>query len=156
MISLQPSAFSPGPRAPGARGRRPSNGGFTLIEVLVAIVIIAVVAMVLLYRRVELVRDAGKLRDERVAWMLAAWKLGELSSDPAAIQSSATGDFADSQPDQAGFLWAYTAEREEVPIDDASDQKNPEILRVRLKILGPDEEELQSLEAMFEAPKVTP
>jgi len=133
-----------------------ADSGFTLIEVLVAIVIIAVVAMVLLYRRVDIVRDAGKVRDERVAWMLAAWKMGELSSDPAGILASATGDFADSQPDHAGFLWSYTSEREEVPIDDSPDHKPVEILRVRLTILTPEEEELQSLEAMFPAPKVAP
>jgi len=133
-----------------------ADGGFTLIEVMVAIVILAVVAMVLLYRRVDIVRDAGKIRDERLAWTLAAYKLGDLSSNPSAILPSATGDFSDSQPDQAGFLWAYTSEREEIPIDDAQDQEPVEILRVRLTILSPDEEELQSLEAMFPVPKVTP
>jgi len=38
------------------------RAGMTLLEVLVAILIIAVVAMVLLNRRIDLVRDAAKLR----------------------------------------------------------------------------------------------
>jgi type II secretion system protein I len=136
--------------------RRRDTSGFTLVEVLVAIAIIAVVALVLLYRRVEIVRDAGKIRDERVAWMLAAWKLGELSADPARILAAETGDFEESLPDQPGFRWSYTSEREEVRLDDTPAEKPAEILRVRLTILGPDDEELQKLEAMFPAPKGTP
>ncbi len=125
------------------------RAGFTLIEVLVAILIIAVVAIVLLYRRIDVIRDAARVRDERVAWTLAALKMGDLSRDPAAISPSDSGDFAGDAPDQAGFRWSYESEREDVPLDEAPEQAARQVLRVRLKIFDPEDVELQSLEAMF-------
>ena len=132
------------------------RSGFTLVEVLVAILIVAVVSMVLLQRRIEVVRDAGRIRDERVAWTLAALKMGQLSRDPAAITGSDSGDFAEDSPDQAEFTWSYESEREAVPLDEAPGQPPREVLRVRLKIFDPDEVQLQSLEAMFSVDLVVP
>ena len=134
-----------------AMGRR---GGFTLVEVLVAILIIAVVAMVLLHRRIDVVRDAARVRDERVAWTLAALKMGDLSRDPSMIVSSDTGDFSQESPDQADFRWSYESQREAIPLDEPQGQAAREILRVRLKILDPDDIELQMIEAMFPAAPV--
>lgn len=137
--------------------RRARVEGFTLIEVLVAILIVAVVSMVLLNRRIEVVKDAAKIRDERVAWTLAAFKMGDLSRDPAAIAPSDSGDFSVDLPDQAAFRWSYEATRETVPLDETPDQKPREVLRVRLKIIDPEDVELQALEAMFSVePEQTP
>lgn len=119
--------------------------------------IIAVVAMVLLHRRIDVVRDAARVRDERVAWTLAALKMGDLSRDPSLIVSSDSGDFAQESPDQADFRWSYESQREAIPLDEPQGQAAREILRVRLKILDPDNLELQLLEAMFPAaPVVNP
>ncbi|HTF57601.1 MAG TPA: type II secretion system protein [Planctomycetota bacterium] len=126
--------------------------GFTLLEVLVAILIIAVVAMVLLYRRIDIVRDAAKIRDERVGWTLAALKMGELSMNPADIRPSDSGDFSLDLPDQGEYRWTYEAIREPVPLDEPEGEAAHEVLRVTLKILDPENTELQTLEAIFPAP----
>jgi prepilin-type N-terminal cleavage/methylation domain-containing protein len=130
--------------------------GFTLIEVLVAILIIAVVAMVLLYRRIDIVRDAAKIRDERVGWTLAALKMGELSMNPADIRPSDSGDFSRDLPDQGEYRWSYEAIREPVPLDEPEGESAHEVLRVILRILDPEETELQTLEAIFPAPAPAP
>jgi prepilin-type N-terminal cleavage/methylation domain-containing protein len=125
------------------------QSGFTLIEVLVAVLIVAVVCVVLLYRRIEVVQDAGRIRDERVAWTLAALKMGDLSRDPAAIMDSDSGDFSADLPDQEGFRWSYESQLEPIPVDEAPDQQPRSLRRVRLKILDAEDAELQMLEAMF-------
>ena len=129
--------------------RRPRQAGFTLVEVLVAIMIVAVVAMVLLYRRIDVVRDAGRIRDERIAWTLAALKMGDLSRDPTIIADSDSGDFATDSPDQAGFKWSYESTVEPVQLDEAPGQAARSVRRVRLKIFDTENAEIQSLEAMF-------
>ena len=116
---------------------------------LVAILIIAVVALVLLYRRIDVVRDAGRLRDERVAWTLAALKLGDLSRDPAALREADQGDFSEDAPDQARFQWSYETQKEIIPLDETPGQNPRSVRRVRLKIFDSEEALLQEVEAMF-------
>ena|SRR5688572_3877046 len=157
MIRRRSMSVSAGPFLPELRREvrgQPSTvnrqrAGFTLIEVLVAILIVAVVSMVLLYRRIDVVRDAARVRDERVAWTLAALKMGDLSRDPAAIMDSDSGDFATDSPDQAGFRWSYESELEAVPLGEAAGEATRSVRRVRLKIFDPEDVELQTLEAMF-------
>jgi len=147
------------PRHPASRltgSLRPTAGtrrGFTLIEVLVAILIVAVVSMVLLYRRIDVVRDAARVRDERIAWTLAALKMGDLSRDPSTIQNSDSGDFSADSPDQDGFRWSYESVLEPVPLDEGPELTPRTVRRVKLKILDPEDVELQTLEAMFEGVK---
>jgi len=135
---------------------RRRQGGFTLLEVLIAVLIIAVVAMVLLYRRIDVVRDAAKIRDERVGWTLAALKMGELSMNPAEIRPSDSGDFSRDLPDQGEYRWTYESIREPVPMDEPEGEAPREVLRVTLKILDAEETELQTLEAIFPAPAAAP
>src|SRR5258705_7415429 len=106
------------------------RAGMTLLEVLIAVLIIAVVAMVLLYRRIDIVRDAAKIRDERVGWTLAAFKMGELSMNPADIRPSDSGDFSRDLPDQGEYRWTYEAIRAPVPLDEPQDEAAPDVLRV--------------------------
>jgi prepilin-type N-terminal cleavage/methylation domain-containing protein len=127
-------------------------GGFTLLEVLVSILVVAVVAMVLLYKRIDVVRDAARVRDERVAWTLIALKMGDLSRDPALIKDSDHGDFSEDAPDQASFGWSYESEPVPVTFDDANapaEAPPRTVRRVRLKIFDPEDVELQTIEAMF-------
>lgn len=128
---------------------RSQRRGFTLIEVLVAILIVAVVAIVLIYRRIDVVRDAARVRDERVAWTLAALKLGDMSRDPAALLDGDSGDFSEDAPDMAEFRWSYEAQWEPIPLDAVEGQPVRSLRRVLLKIISPDDAELQSIEAMF-------
>jgi prepilin-type N-terminal cleavage/methylation domain-containing protein len=132
------------------RHRRPSQrSGFTLIEVLIAILIVAVVAIVLIYRRIDVVRDAARVRAERVAWTLAALKLGDMSRDPAALLDADSGDFSEDAPDLADFQWSYEAQWEPIPLDAVEGQTVRSLRRIHLKILDADDVELQSIEAMF-------
>jgi prepilin-type N-terminal cleavage/methylation domain-containing protein len=125
--------------------------GFTLIEVLVAIMIVAAVSIVLIYRRIDVVRDAAQVRNERVAWTLAALKLGDLSLDPSSILESDGGNFEEDAPDYSEFQWSYESQLEPVAIDDAPvpDEAPRMLRRVTLKIFDAEDVELQSIEAMF-------
>ncbi len=143
------------------RASRPS--GFTLVEVVVALAIIALVAVVLLDKRVEVVRDAAKTRDQRMAWTLAAWKMGEIERDERLFGTSGevnAGTFEDLSPEYMDFGWDYDARREEVPTNDPADaeEKPKEIFRVVLKVRRGDEATLVEIHGMFpvvepEAPK---
>ena len=130
--------------------RRRTNSGFTLIEVLVAILIVATVMIVLIHRRLDVVQDAAKIRDQRVAWTLAALKLGDMARDPAAILDSDSGDFAEEAPDLENFSWSYQASWDPVPLEGAAQEKARYVRRVRLVVVDSEEGELQSIEAMFQ------
>src|SRR5690349_20577379 len=95
---------------PGGERRRGSarQAGFTLVEVMIAMAIIGVTAVVLLQQRIEIVRDAARARDMRTAWILTSQKLAELELDPtlwagAGMQSN--GDFSEVDPEYGAFYW---------------------------------------------------
>jgi len=84
--------------------RRAGQAGFTLVEVMIAMAIIGVTAVVLLQQRIEIVRDAARARDLRTAWILTSQKLAELELDPtmwtgAGMQSQGREEVA--RPDAA-------------------------------------------------------
>ena len=124
-------------------------GGFTLVEVLVAILIVAVVAMVLLQRRVEVVRDAARLRGQRIAWILASLKMGLISQNPATILPADSGDFSKDAPDQTDFRWSYEMVKVPIPLGEPEGEPPRELQRLHLKIFDPEGVELQSLEALY-------
>ncbi|MBI2932516.1 MAG: prepilin-type N-terminal cleavage/methylation domain-containing protein [Planctomycetes bacterium] len=136
-------------RATGAGAR-----GFTLVEVVVALAILGLVAVVLLNQRVEVVRDAAKTRDQRLAWSLAAWKMGEIERETEIFMgedSADSGTFEDYAPEYQGFVWEYEATREEVPTNDPEnpDEKPKEIFIVKLKVRREGGEALIELQGMF-------
>jgi prepilin-type N-terminal cleavage/methylation domain-containing protein len=140
--------------------RRPSSRrGFTLVEVMIALAIVALTAVVLLDRRVEIVRDAARSRDLRTAWMLASVKMGELELDPAlwaGVGGQSHGDFSELDPEYARFTWEYLIQREPVDFGDAAirdrsrpPRKPPELMRLTLGIRAEGFEEPLVLEAQF-------
>ena len=133
------------------------------MEVVIALAIIALTAVVLLDRRVEVVRDAGRSRDIKTAWLLAAQKLAELELDKtlwAGEGGQSSGDFSEVDPAYAGWRWEYLAER--MPVETIEPallkpgQKKKEIFRLGLKVDSPDLGEPILLEAMFPVPDAPP
>ncbi|HXG62100.1 MAG TPA: prepilin-type N-terminal cleavage/methylation domain-containing protein [Planctomycetota bacterium] len=142
----------------GGSVRRRAQGGFTLVEVLVALGILGTTAVLLLHRRVEIVREAAWSRDVRTAWMLASRKMAELELDRAlwtGVGGSAAGDFGQDDAAYAGFTWEYLAARRPIPLEDPNLPKDKvswklrELFHLTLRIGIPDVEEPIVLESFF-------
>src|SRR6185503_17285696 len=142
-----------------------SEGGFTLVEVMIAMAIIGVVAVVLLQQRIEIVRDAARARDLRTAWILTSQKLAELELDPtmwtgAGMQSN--GDFSEVDPEYGAYYWEYQIVREQIDLSDPRDpkaEKKPrDLMRLTLLVRAPNAEEPIVIEAQFPIydPKAAP
>ena len=145
----------------GRSVRRLGEGGFTLIEVMIALVIIALAAVVLLGQRVDIVREASRARDLRTVWALAAQKLADLELDRtiwAGTGTSASGDFGEIDAAFAGFAWESRAERVQVPLREFPEpgDKPAEIFRLSLMIHGPGLAEPVVLEALFPVADLQP
>jgi len=148
------------------KGRRPAReGGFTLVEVMIAMAIIGVTAVVLLQQRIEIVRDAARARDLRTAWILTSQKLAELELAPtlwtgAGMQSN--GDFSEVDPAYGAFYWEYQIVREQIDLSDPNDPKSEkkprELLRLTLMIRSPNADDPVVVEAQFpiQDPKAAP
>lgn len=140
------------------RSQRPKGeGGFTLVEVLIAMAIIGLTAVVLLDQRIGIVQDAGRARDKRTSWVLASQKLAELELDPAiwtGLGGQNNGDFAEVDPELAAFQWEYQIVRMLIdtsgPTDPKKDDpKKREVFRLTLGVRAPGSEEPIVLEAEF-------
>src|SRR5262245_54060482 len=117
--------------------RRPGKSGFTLVEVMIAMAIIGVTAVVLLQQRIEIVRDAARARDLRTAWILSSQKLAELELDPTlwtGAGSQNNGDFSDVDPEYGAFYWEYQIVKEELDLSDPKDPKAEKKPRTLLRL----------------------
>lgn len=139
-------------RNPGAR----RQGGFTLVEVMLALAILGTCAVVILDQRVDVVREAAAARDTRSAWMLASRKMAELEIDKTLWKGtggSSNGDFSDLAPEYAAFTWEYAAAREPVETQDPAlrkpGDKPKEIFRVVLAVRAPGAETPVVIEALL-------
>ncbi len=144
----------PGTRGPRLRGRR--DQGFTLVEVMIAMAIIGITAVVLLEQRLEVVRDAARARDLRTAWILASQKIAELELDKTlwlGQGSQNNGDFSDVDADYGHFLWDYQIVKQQIDVSDPKDpesEKKPrELLRLTLVVRSPGMEDPIVLEAEY-------
>ena len=119
---------------------RARDGGFTLVEVMIALAIIAVTAVFLLDRRVDLVRDAARSRDLRAVWALASQKMAELELDKSlwtGTGAQSNGDFSEIDPSYREVLWEYLVVRQPVDVSDPDVQAKEvprEILRLTLGV----------------------
>ncbi|HEX7896416.1 MAG TPA: prepilin-type N-terminal cleavage/methylation domain-containing protein [Planctomycetota bacterium] len=130
--------------------------GFTLIEVMLALAILAMAVVVVLDQRVDVVREAGSARDARTMWMLASRKIAELELDRElwlGTGGTAAGNFGDLDAEYAPFTWEYVAAKEMVEAQDPAllkpGDKPKEIFRLVLAISMPGLEKPLVVEAML-------
>jgi hypothetical protein len=123
---------------------------------MIAMAIIGITAVVLLEQRLEVVRDAGRARDLRTAWILASQKLAELELDKTlwlGQGSQNNGDFSDVDAEYGHFLWDYQIVKEQIDVSDPKDpnsEKKPrELLRLTLVVRSAGMEEPIVLEGEF-------
>lgn len=148
-----PRGDVPGPR---------SQQGFTLVEILMALVILASTAVVLLGQRVEVVREAARAKDQRALYILASQKMAELELDPnlrAGPGGSSHGDFGEVEAEYAGYTWEYALVRERIDLAEPGELVDPskkpkELFRLTLMLASPNLEEPVILEAYL--PPVDP
>lgn len=145
----------PGTRNPetGNRGR---ESGFTLIEVMLALAVLGMAAVMILDQRVDVVRAAASAKEARMTWVLASRKIAELELDKtlwAGTGGSSNGDFGELDPEYAGFTWEYQALREPVEVQDPlllkPGSKPKEIFRLTLAVRAPGSTDPVLLEAQF-------
>ena len=146
-------------RAGTGLGGVPSAGrgqaGFTLVEVLMALAILASTIVVLLGHRVEVVREAGRAKDQRALYILASQKMAELELDVnlrAGPGGSSHGDFGEVDPEYAGYTWEYTLVRERIDLLQPGELVDParkpvELFRLTLGLVSPNLEEPVVIEA---------
>ncbi len=134
------------------------QAGFTLMEVLLAVAILAIVTVTLLWRRVEIIRDTAHARDQRMAWSLLAQEMAKIELDPEIFLSDTgaeRGDFKDLGPEYAGFEYRWEMSKVDVPTNDPTSktEQPKKIFLVTLSIRKIDEEgDLATMQAMFPIP----
>jgi hypothetical protein len=125
--------------------------------------------VVLLDRRLEVVRDAGRSRDLRTAWMLASQKIAELELDPSiwtGTGGQSHGDFGEIDPEYARFQWDYLVQRELLDVEEqrtgrepAAPRKPRELMKLTFAVRSETLEEPVVIEAkfpVFEPPAAPP
>ena len=95
------------------------NKGFTLLEVMVAVALIAIALTTLLGSQSQSVSFANSAKFETMAALLAQSKMSELALRDADELSDDSGDFGDDYP---GYAWDVTVSDISIPgIDAISD-----------------------------------
>lgn len=95
------------PRLRHAQDRR----GFTLIEVMAAVMILAIALLSLLRANEQTLLLQGRAQNITTASLLAQEKISEILIDPAALAESEEGDFGERFP-----YWRWSMENEEIDL----------------------------------------
>jgi len=93
-----------------------SNKGFTLLEVMVAVALIAIALTTLLASQSQSVSFANSAKFETMAALLAQSKMSEIVIQETDSLSSDSGDFGDDYP---GYAWDVTVSNISLEMDDA-------------------------------------
>ena len=94
----------------------PRNKGFTLLEVIIAVAIIAIALTTLLGSQSQSVSFANSAKFETMAALLAQSKMSEIVIQEADSLSSDSGDFGDDYP---GYAWDITVSNISLEVGDA-------------------------------------
>ena len=117
-----------------------ANSGFTLIEVLIALLITTTAVVTLLGLRAGAIEATAETRDARVAWELAAMAMGEtLAVDSAEWDESGSGPTEWTPEDVTiphadKFSVTVEATPEEVRVSDDPDAEPEMIFKVRVTV----------------------
>ena len=103
---------------------RTSEGGFTLLEMLVALAVLSIAALALVRLDAFTVRGAADLNDDALAGIVAANAAATIATDPAPPTSGTTSESISN----AGRTWRVT--RNIRPTAD------PELLRIDITAAG--------------------
>jgi general secretion pathway protein I len=96
-----------------------TNKGFTLLEVMVAVAIIAIALTTLLGSQSQSVSFANSAKFETMAALLAQSKMSEITMQEAGAITNDSGDFGDDYP---GYRWEVNVNDTAIAgIDDISD-----------------------------------
>lgn len=106
------------------RVRTPSEQGFTLLEMLVALAVLSIAALALVRLDAFTVRGAADLNDDALAGIVAANAAATIASDPA---PPATGG-ASETVSNAGRTWRVTR--------NVRRTADPELLRIDITASG--------------------
>ncbi|KPK23714.1 MAG: hypothetical protein AMJ61_15255 [Desulfobacterales bacterium SG8_35_2] len=96
-----------------------TNKGFTLLEVMVAVALIAIALTTLLGSQSQSVSFANSAKFETMAALLAQSKMSEITMQEAGAITNDSGDFGDDFP---GYRWEVYVNDTAIPgIDNISD-----------------------------------
>jgi type II secretion system protein I len=108
------------------------DAGFTLVEVLIALSIIAASLIGLLIIRNNSIREVSLAMNSRLAWSLAQRKMGEIVIESDPREGTESGEFEDFPQ----FSWAAVTTLEELATEKTENPADEpeEILRIELEV----------------------
>ena len=119
--------------------------GFTLIEVMVALTVVAVTLPALLFLLSQQIDGTAYLRDRSVAQWVAADRVAEVRLAVAKQRSARPGIIA-GESERAGRIWYWQSEIQETPV--------PGFMRLTVTVTGEDTDDdsvLFTLDAFLNA-----
>lgn len=120
-----------------------NSDGFTLIEVMVALTVVAVTLPALLFLLSQQIDGTAYLRDRSVAQWVAADRVAEVRLAVAKQRRASAGVLA-GQSERAGRTWYWRSEIQETPV--------PGFLRLTVSVTAEEDNEdavLYSLDAFL-------
>lgn len=104
--------------------RRSKTQGFTLIEVLAAVAVLAIALSAVISGMARYADNASRLRDRTLAYMVAHNRLAQLELEPAWPAEGRS----DGEVEMAGVRWRWEAEVKKTP-DDALRRVDVQVMR---------------------------
>ena len=137
--------------------------GFTLLEVMIAVAIIATTLLYLVLARNRAVTQAADTNNYLLAVQLADMKLADILTHPDKLNGDESGDFSDEakflkNTDLTEYTWRSTVEEEQSNATDDTGNEPPEFVawRVEVAVSYPgvhDERETYTLETIALRPQ---
>ena len=132
MVAM--TAGTPSPSHPSHRQQRDRQSGFTLMEVMVAVSVVAIALMAIYRMHTQTLFMDARGRFDTLAVMLARQKLADIDTGDLSNLTGDSGDFGDSHP---GYSWRFESE---TVSSDLLKQDGPTLRRIDLTISYNDDE----------------